>query len=161
MAAHGHGLGAVGVVIAIHVAAMFLPSPLTGYLVDRFGRLAISLAAGITLLLSGVVAAVVPGHSTVWLAVALALLGLGWNFGLVAGSAIIIDSTTPTTRPRMQGAVDVFVALGGATGGALSGVVMGGAGFEVLALSGGILSLLLVPVLVVDRLRRRPEGAAA
>ena len=154
MAHHGHGLGAVGIVIAIHVAAMYLPSPLTGYLVDRVGRMPVSLAAGVTLLGAGVLAAVAPPDSTVLLVVSLALLGLGWNFGLVAGSAIVVDATSPQTRARTQGAVDVFIALGGATGGALSGVVMSGAGFGVLALSGGVLSLVLVPVLVVDRMRR-------
>ncbi|MBK5305623.1 MAG: MFS transporter [Frankiaceae bacterium] len=38
MREHGHGLGAAGLVISVHIAAMFLPSPLTGVLVDRVGR---------------------------------------------------------------------------------------------------------------------------
>jgi MFS family permease len=43
---HGHGIGITGVVIAAHVAGMFLPSPFSGWLVDRFGCLLIAAAAG-------------------------------------------------------------------------------------------------------------------
>ena len=45
---HGHGTAASGVVIAIHLGAMYLPSPLTGWLVDRYNRLAIAAASGLT-----------------------------------------------------------------------------------------------------------------
>src|SRR5690606_35292323 len=47
---HGHDLGDVGIVIGIHVAAMFLPSLITGVLVDRFGPVAMSYVSGMTLL---------------------------------------------------------------------------------------------------------------
>jgi hypothetical protein len=47
----------------------------------------------------------------------------------------------------VQGSVDVLIALGGAGGGAASGVVVAGAGFTALAWAGGLLSVLLVPVL--------------
>ena len=69
---HGHGLGATGVVISIHIAAMFLPSPLTGILVDRVGRRPVIAAGAVTLLAAGVLAAVAPADSVAILAVALA-----------------------------------------------------------------------------------------
>lgn len=145
---HGHSLGQVGFVIGIHIAAMFLPSPLTGIAVDRFGRMPMVVAAGITLLASGLVAATAPGDSTAWLTVALALLGLGWNFGLISGTALIVDATTLDDRARTQGAVDVLIALSGAGGGVLSGLVVAGTSYATLALSGGLLSLLLIPTVV-------------
>jgi hypothetical protein len=43
---HGHGLGATGMVIGLHIAAMFLPSPLTGRLADRYGSRPVIAAAG-------------------------------------------------------------------------------------------------------------------
>ncbi|CNG55803.1 major facilitator superfamily transporter [Mycobacterium tuberculosis] len=46
---HGHGTAAAGLVIAIHVGAMYLPSPLTGWLVDRYGRTAVAATSGLTL----------------------------------------------------------------------------------------------------------------
>ena len=143
---HHHGLQAVGLVISLHIAAMYLPSLLTGRLVDRWGRMPMAAAAGATLLAAGLVAAAAPPTSTVWLSVALVLLGLGWNFGLIAGTALVVDSTSPATRARTQGSVDVLIALAGAAGGALSGLVVHATSFPVLALAGGLLALLLVPV---------------
>ncbi len=147
MRAHGHGLGAVGLVIGVHVGAMYLPSLVTGALVDRIGRVPMAVAAGVTLLVAGLTAASAHGDSLSLLIVALALLGLGWNLGLISGTALLVDGTVTENRARVQGTVDVLIALGGAGGGALSGVVVAGAGFPVLALTGGVLSTLLVPAL--------------
>lgn len=47
MKAHGHGMGEVGIVIGIHVASMFLPSLITGVLVDKYGRTLMSFASGV------------------------------------------------------------------------------------------------------------------
>lgn len=143
---HGLTLGAVGIVIGLHIAAMFLPSPLTGILVDRVGRPAMAVAAAMTLLVSGLLAAVA-GASMTLLTIALILLGLGWNFGLISGTAMVVDGTAPQVRPRVQGTVDVFIALSGAAAGGLSGVVAAGLGFTGLSLIFGALSLALLPVL--------------
>jgi len=151
MRAHHHGLSEVGVVIGIHIAAMFLPSLVTGLMVDRIGRIPMAIAAGATLLAAGIVGALAPGDSLGWLTVALALLGLGWNFGLISGTALVVDATVPANRARTQGSIDVLVALAGAGGGLLSGVVMSATDYGTLALSGGILSLLLIPVLFLSR----------
>ncbi|MDQ1531822.1 MAG: hypothetical protein QOE37_1927 [Microbacteriaceae bacterium] len=148
MREHGHGLAEVGVVIGVHVGAMYFPSVLTGFLVDRVGRTPMAVAAGITLLAAGVVGALGPSDSTPILILALTLLGLGWNFGLISGTAIIVDATTPATRARTQGAVDLLVALSGATGGALSGMVVAGSSYAALSLGGGVLSLILIPVVI-------------
>jgi MFS family permease len=128
---------------------MYLPSPLAGWLVDRYNRPAIATAAGFTLLAAGIVAASAPDDSVALLAVALALLGLGWNLGLVTGTAIITDVAPPATRARTQGLVDVVIAVAGAGGGMVSGLVVAVAGFPVLALGGGLLALAVVPMVVV------------
>ncbi|MBL3728252.1 MFS transporter [Lysinibacillus sp. HST-98] len=148
---HGHGLAEVGIVIGFHVGAMYLPSLVTGMLVDKIGRTAMSIASGVTLLLAGVVAAFAPSDSMVLLIVALSLLGLGWNFGLISGTAQIVDATEPSTRAKTQGKMDVFVALAGASGGALSGMVVANSSYAVLSLAGGLLSLVLIPVVIWSR----------
>ncbi|HBZ81227.1 MULTISPECIES: MFS transporter [Brevibacillus] len=145
---HGHGLSEVGLVISVHIGAMYLPSLMTGILVDKIGRSAMALAAGITLLAAGVLAALAPADSMLLLVLALALLGLGWNFGLISGTALIVDATPLATRAKTQGTVDVLIALAGASGGALSGMVVSGASYATLSLAGGFLSLLLIPVLI-------------
>lgn len=145
---HDHGLAEVGLVISLHIAAMYLPSPLTGMLVDRVGRTAMAAAAGVVLLAAGVTAALAPGDSLLLLVVALVLLGLGWNLGLIAGTALVVDGTEPTTRPRVQGSIDVLVALAGAGGGIASGVVVAASSYAVLSLACGLIALALVPVLL-------------
>lgn len=148
---HGHGLSEVGMVIGIHVGAMYLPSLVTGVLVEKVGRTAMAIASGFTLLAAGVLAAVAPAHSMLALIIALALLGLGWNFGLISGTAIIVDSTHPSTRAKTQGTVDVLIALTGASGGVLSGLIVAQSSYAALSLAGGILSLLLIPVFIWSR----------
>ena len=110
---HGHGLSEVGLVIGFHIGSMYLPSLITGILVDKIGRKAMAMASGVTLLLAGVIAAMAPADSMTVLIVALSLLGLGWNFGLISGTALIVDATTSTNRAKVQGSVDVLIALAG------------------------------------------------
>ncbi|WP_078546868.1 MFS transporter [Litchfieldia alkalitelluris] len=148
---HGHGLNAIGLVIGIHIGSMYLPSLITGVLVDRIGRTAMSIASGVTLLLAGVLAGIAPGESMISLLIALSLLGIGWNFGLISGTTQIVDSTEPSKRAKTQGTLDVFIALSGATGGAMSGMVMANTSYATLSLVGGFLSLLLIPVVIWSR----------
>lgn len=153
MRAHHHEMAAVGLVIGLHIGAMWLPSLVTGVLVDKLGRTPMVVAAGITLLLAGVLAAAAPGDSLGLLILALVLLGLGWNFGLVSGTALVVDATVPQNRPKTQGKIDVLIALAGTGGGAMSGVIMHATSFQVLSLGGGILALALIPVLLWARAR--------
>ncbi|GAA2326378.1 MFS transporter [Streptomyces caniferus] len=159
MRAHGHGTQEAGLVIALHVGAMFLPSPLTGLLVDRVGRRWIAGASGPVLLAAGLVAAMAP-HSVPALATALVLLGIGWNFGLVSGTALVTDALPPARRASTQGLVDVGIALAGAAGGMSSGPVVVLGGYPTLALAGGILALAVVPLLAWAA-RRPPHTGTA
>ncbi|MEH6891978.1 MFS transporter [Bacillus sp. JJ864] len=148
---HGHGLSEVGLVIGFHVGSMYLPSLVTGILVDKIGRMAMSIASGVILLSAGVLAAIAPSDSLIFLIVALSLLGLGWNLGLISGTAQIVDSTEPSTRAKTQGKIDVFIALAGASGGAMSGMVVANSSYTSLSLAGGALALLLIPVVIWSR----------
>ena len=148
---HGHDLSDIGMVIGFHVAAMYLPSLVTGVLVDKLGRIVMTIAAGATLMAAGLVAAFAPADNLMVLIIALALLGLGWNFGLISGTALIVDSTQPSNRAKTQGKVDVLVALAGVSGGGLSGIVVAQTSYAILSLAGGFLSLLLIPVVVWSR----------
>lgn len=150
---HGHELGAVGLVIGFHIGAMYLPSLVTGVLVDKVGREIMAIASGVTLFFAGVVAAFAPADSLFLLIVGLVLLGIGWNFGLISGTAILVDATTPETRAKTQGSVDVWIALSGASGGMLSGIIASQSSYLTLSLLGGIVSLVLVPFVLWYRRR--------
>lgn len=161
MRAHHHDLGDVGLVISLHIAAMYLPSLVTGALIDRVGRLHMAAAAGATLLAAGVVAALAPGESMGWIVLALVLLGLGWNLGLISGTALVVDGTVPANRARTQGTIDVLIALAGAAGGAFSGMVVAASSFAGLSWLGAVLGLAVVPLLWVAARDRRATAAAS
>ncbi|MGH4030049.1 MFS transporter [Actinomycetota bacterium Odt1-20B] len=145
MTGHGHGTQAAGFVIALHVGAMFLPSPLSGLFADRSGRLPVAAASGAVLLAAGLLAALAPPTSAPLLACALVLLGIGWNLALVSGTALITDAVPPERRASVQGLVDVGMSLAGATGGMVSGLVVAGAGYPLLATAAGVLALAVIP----------------
>ncbi|MBG9840915.1 MULTISPECIES: MFS transporter [Bacillus cereus group] len=155
MGHHGHGLSAVGLVIGFHVGAMYLPSLVTGMLIDKIGRTTMSIAGGVILLAAGVIAAIAPSDSLILLIVALSLLGLGWNLGLISGTAQIVDATIPSTRAKTQGKIDVFIALAGASGGAMSGMVVANSSYAALSLAGGVLAFMLIPVVIWSQIGER------
>ena len=156
---HGHGLSASGFVISVHIAAMFLPLPLSGDLVDRFGYRAVLVGGGGVLLSAGLVAGLAPADSTAVLALGLALLGFGWSLGISAGSAMVTDASPLDRRARIQGSVDVSLALAGAMGGLASGYMVALAGYTALSLAGGVLGLLMVPLIVLLGFRGPPVGS--
>ncbi|MBC7296248.1 MAG: MFS transporter [Dietzia sp.] len=156
MRAHDHAVTVVGLVISLHVAAMFLPAPLSGYMVDKFGTRLVAVSAGLVLLTSGVLAAVSPPQSTVLVTTALILLGLGWSMGLVAGTTVLTTSVPTSVRATVQGQADVAVALSGAAGGLLSGLVFAWIEFRGLGFALAALSLIVVAAVRP----RRAAGAA-
>lgn len=151
MGHHGHDLRAVGLVIGFHIGAMYLPSLVTGFLVDKIGRATMAIASAITLLAAGILAAVGPADSLMFIITALVLLGLGWNFGLISGTAILVDATPLSTRAKTQGSVDVGIALSGALAAGLSGMIVATSSYSILSLVGGVLSLLLIPAVIWSR----------
>jgi MFS family permease len=144
----GQSLSVVGLVISLHVAGMFLPSPLTGILVDRVGRIQVIAASGVVLVLAGGLALPSSGHDTGLIIAALVLLGVGWNFGLIGGSTLLTDSIPLSQRARAQGRADLAMGLAGAAGSLLSGPVMHGPGFGVLSLIGAFFGAALVLVAI-------------
>ena len=148
---HGHSIRVTGIVIAAHIAGMFLPSPFSGWLVDRFGYLRIAVAAGATLLVAGVLAAWAPVDSVAMLVLALVLLGLGWNLGLVSGTTLVTDAVPFATRARTQGVVEVGIALAGAGAGLSSGLIVTATSYATLTLASGFLALLIIPIAALGR----------
>lgn len=148
---HGHGVDVTGIVIGAHVAGMFLPSPFSGWLVDRYGYLAIAVAAGVTLLAAGLIAAWAPVDSVATLVLALVLLGVGWNLGLVSGTTLVTDAVPLESRARTQGVVDLGIALAGAGGGLSSGLIFAATSYATLTLTSGLLALLIIPIVALAR----------
>ena len=88
--------------IMAHTLGMFGLSVLTGPLADRLGR-PLTIAGGALLLFAGSLLAPV-SLLTGWLALALFLVGLGWNLCYIAGSALLADILAATERGQQSNA---------------------------------------------------------
>jgi MFS family permease len=165
---HGHDLARIGWVISVHIAAMYLPSLFSGMLVDRFGRRPIALASTVVLALAAVFAALARDGSLPLLIGALALLGVGWNLGMISGTAVIVDSAPLKRRARVQGQADVVLCLSNALAGVSSGLIVAGGdalnflpanfGFSLLSLVSAAISLLLAAFIAVGLPRKIPPN---
>jgi MFS family permease len=148
----GRGLGVVGAVISVHIAAMFAPSPLSGRLTDRLGAPRTIAVSGLVLVGSAL-CAVVGVHSTVVLTIAVLLLGSGWNIAVVAASAMLTATVAVPSRPRLEAAGEVWMGIAATVGGATSGLVVAAGGYTTLAAAcaGCALPLLLAPSVLNER----------
>lgn len=128
---HGHAELST-LVISAHVLGMFGLAPLIGRWADRFGRLKI-LSAGAAILGLGTVTAVIAGYLPSLVFAGLFLLGIGWSFALIAGSALLTECLPIEERTGAQGFADVAMSVLGATAAFSSGFVKEMAGFHWLA----------------------------
>lgn len=151
MTAHGHTLSAAATVISLHVAAMYLPAPLSGFVVDRWGVVPTVVAASVTLAAAAATLALAPGESLVPIAIGLTLLGLGWSLGIVAGTQVLSTAPPLANRARLQGRADFFIAASSAAGGGASGVIVAGSSFAALAWGG--VAVAVAVALVAPSLR--------
>ncbi len=135
---HGHHVHTIGLAVSIHLAGMYVASPLSGWLADRFGRLPIIGLGGLVLLAAVAVAGLAPGSRGDLVMLGLFLNGIGWNLAFVAGSALLTDALSPAERTSMQGFADLIMGLMGALGSAAGGMVLGAWGFGALNALGAV-----------------------
>lgn len=115
-------------IIQTHVLAMYLPSLISGYLIVRFGVGRIMVIG--TALLAATLAAGLAGRHIFHYGAAMVLLGFGWNFLYVGGTALLARTHRPAERFRVQ-ALNDFTIFGVAAVGSLSaGVVMQALGWD-------------------------------
>jgi MFS family permease len=147
-----HPTTAVSAVIMAHTLGMFGLSGLTGWLLDRYGRLPIILAGTAILIIS---ALLTPGAASVpMLAFALFLLGLGWNFCFLAGSALLSEGLRPVERGRAQGVNEMLVAVASGGGSLTTGIIFAQGGITAVSL----VSLALMVALGVMGMRKLAWG---
>jgi MFS family permease len=147
----GHAVGTIGLAVSLHLAGMYVASPLSGWLADRFGRMPV-IGAGALLLIGAVaLAGLAPGDAGAAIILGLFLNGVGWNLAFVAGSALLTDALSASERASVQGFADLLMGLMGAIGSAAGGMILGLWGFAVLNAVGAV--LVLGP-LALTRLRR-------
>lgn len=159
LAAHGHGPALVGGIVGVHALCMFVPSIASGALLDRAGPAAVTVAAAVLLAASGGVGAA-GADDEVALLVSLGLLGLGWNAGVLAGSALLTASAPPDERLRAEGRGEVAMGLAAGGGAPVAGLVAASGGFPALLIGAAIVALVVaVPVAVTVGRPRANEPA--
>jgi len=103
----GHTVDATARVIQAHVVAMFAPSLFSGLLIDRLGPRRMMTAGAVAMLACIAVAST--SHVIAAYIVALALLGVGWNFLFVGGTVLLSRTWRPAERFRVQATNDLIV----------------------------------------------------
>ena len=103
----GYTTGNAADVVSAHVLAMFAPSFFTGHVIARFGATRVVSIGLVLLACAGMVA--ISGIDLSNFYGALVLLGLGWNFGFIGATSMLVAAHSPAERGRVQGMNDMFV----------------------------------------------------
>ena len=156
---HGHE-GVSQFVISLHIAGMYAFSPLVGRYSDRRGQLP-AIRVGATLLVGATVLAAVSGDVEQLLFPSLWLLGIGWNFGLIGGSSLLVESVASGERVAVQGMADLMMSFCGGLAGFGSGFVRRAVGFQMLAAAATVGAAVLLIVAFTSRSARDRAVAAS
>jgi len=142
MSHHHHALSSIAAVMSSHVFGMYAFSVVSGRFADRWGRGPLIGVGALVLVISCLTATL--STEVAPLAMALFLLGLGWNFCYVGGSTLLSDRLSQAERARIQSVNDFVLTTLAGTGSALSGLVFSSLGYAMMGyLSAGV-SLILV-----------------
>ncbi|KAA2212669.1 MFS transporter [Teichococcus oryzae] len=113
-----------------HVIAMYGPSFVTGRVISRFGAPRVVAAGLILLALAAVVG--ISGISVGHFWFSLILLGLGWNFGFVGASAMVVECHRPEERTQVQSLNDFLIFGLMVVGSLASGGLLNTYGWEIV-----------------------------
>jgi MFS family permease len=136
-----HPFESAALVLEWHVLGMFVPSFFTGHLIKRYGALPI-MAVGLVLNIV-CVAVALSGVDLMQFLIALAALGVGWNFLYTGGSTLLTQTYRPEEKNRAQGFMDSCVFWTMAVSSVSSGALITSQGWTLLNL-GSLLPLALL-----------------
>ena len=100
-------LSKTGLVIQLHIAAMFLPSLITGNLIKKFGHSKI-MNAGVVLFSITILTSLFEQNFVNYLT-ALVFLGFGWNFLFISGTSLLVLTYKEDEKFKAQGFNDLIV----------------------------------------------------
>ncbi len=153
-----YSLEQVAGIIRVHVLGMYLPSLVTGFLIERLGVTRLMFAGALGMLTAVLIG--LQGHTLLHYWWALLLLGISWNFLYVGGTTMLTYTYRASERFRVQGINDFLVFGASATTSLLAGSVMYFFGWGTLMLIPLPFILLICVALVVVRKNPllRPPG---
>jgi MFS family permease len=144
-------------VIQWHVLGMFVPSFFTGHLIARFGVEKICIFGMVLLILAAIVA--MAGIDFANFAIALILLGLGWNFGFIGGTTLLTGTYAPSERAKVQGFNDFAISVTMAVASLASGKLLSGLGWNAVNLA--VFPMAALAIALVLWLARQPRTRPA
>ncbi|MBV14005.1 MAG: MFS transporter [Actinobacteria bacterium] len=150
-----HQLEIIGLVISLHIIGMYACAPIVGWLADRLGPLNVLAVGGMILFAGSEMAAHTRPEDSLGIFVGLFLIGLGWSFGLIASSALLVDEFDGPERVRVQGLADVGMTAAGALAGVGSGVFVTFSDYAALAHGSALVGLFPTVAVLTMRLRAR------
>jgi MFS family permease len=152
-----HSIGDAALGIQWHVIGMYAPSFFTGALINRFGLRAI-LASGLFLLAAA--AAIGLSGIALWnFWIALALLGIGWNFSFIGATTLVTECHGPRERNKVQAFNDFLVFGSTAIGSLSSGALLSRYGWPAVNVMVFPVVIAAAVLLVWGMLVRRPTPA--
>lgn len=157
MRAHDHHFNDAAFVLQWHMIGMYGPSFFTGSLIQRFGVLNV-IVAGIVLMFV-CIASALSGTMVVNFWWAMFLLGVGWNFMYVGGSALLTECHTPAERAKTQAANDFMVFATMAISSMSSGLLLNKSGWA--AVNYGTIPFLLIATFATFWLMWQRRAAAS
>ncbi len=148
----GFSIEETGSVIRAHVLAMYLPSLVAGFLIERVGVTRLMIVGAACIFATSIVG--LQGHALLHYWWALVLLGVGWNFLYVGGTTLLTYTYSMAERYRAQ-AVNEFLVFGmSASSSLLAGTVMYYFGWTTLMLIP--IPVLIAIVVALIYIRREP-----
>jgi MFS family permease len=148
---HDHGLGFVGIVIGIHVLCMFAPSPVTGWLSDKANGSVVAGIGAFLMVAAGIAGASLDMSDSTTMTAMLALLGLGWNAGIVGGTTLLAASVPAALRPQTEGVGEVAMGLAAGAGAPAGGLIVAFGDFTALSIAASIGGVVMFGALRIGR----------
>jgi len=156
----GFSIEETGSIIRAHVLAMYLPSLVSGFLIERVGVTRLMIVGAACIFATSIIG--LQGHALMHYWWALVLLGIGWNFLYVGGTTLLTYTYSMAERYRAQ-AVNEFLVFGvSASASLLAGTVMFYSGWTTLMLVPIPMLIAIISALVyirTDPLVRRQRVA--
>ena len=137
---HNISVDKVGIVIQFHVLGMFLPSLITGNLINKFGYSKIMYGGVFFYILTIILSLFEPTFLNYF--ISLIFLGIGWNFLYISGTSLLVTTYSQHEKFKAQGFNDLVVFSATAIGSLSAGILISMTSWK-------IINFMCIPFLVL------------